>query len=186
MLTAERLREVLAYNPETGVFTRRVAAGRCGRWKAGSSAGTPMLNGYTKIYLDGRQHYAHRLAWLYMTGAWPKNQVDHLDGQRDRNVWSNLREASHTENARNIKVRSDSTSGLKGVRRASSGSRWVAQIAKAGRRAHLGTFDTPEEAHAAYIAAAKELHGEFASSRVCSSPPRMEQTKCTPSQTSLA
>jgi hypothetical protein len=160
MVTAYRLRELLDYNQETGVFTQRL--NRTGV-KAGAIAGTNHCMGYRTIRLEGRDYLAHRLAWLYMTGAWPTHQIDHINGVKDDNCFANLREATHAENNRNTGRRSDNTSGFKGVifdRR--NGGRWRAYIQKNGRMRHIGGFDTPEEAHKAYCEAAREHHGEFA------------------------
>jgi hypothetical protein len=94
MLTAERLRELLDYDPETGVFTRRITTGRNRRWKAGDKvSGRPSATtGYLGIGIGKRRYAAHRLAWLWMTGEWPKNLMDHRDCDRTNNRWVNLRE----------------------------------------------------------------------------------------------
>jgi heme-degrading monooxygenase HmoA len=161
-LTAERLRELLAYDPAAGVFTWRVDV-RGGAWvKAGHVAGTiHSRDGYRQISICKVQHKAHRLAWLYVTGAWPSEQIDHVNGDRSDNRIANLREASAAGNARNARRRIDNVSGFKGAYEYRPG-KWRAYINKDGRRINLGTFATPEEAHAAYVAAAQEHHGEFA------------------------
>jgi hypothetical protein len=161
MLTAERLRELLDYDPETGVFTRRVDAGS--RGKAGSVAGGyHSRGGYLEIGIDGRVYYSHRLAILYVTGEWPTAHVDHINNVKDDNRFANLREATKAQNATNSKRRSDNTSGFKGVGYDPRRRRWVARIRYGGRTTCLGRFKTPDAAHAAYRAAAQELHGEFA------------------------
>jgi hypothetical protein len=162
MLTAERLRELMDYDPETGVFTRRVHAGARGRGRAGDVAGSVDDKGYIRIVVDGRRRLAHRLAWLYVTGEWPAEQIDHISGVRDDNRMCNLREATHAENCRNAKRRSGRT-GFKGV--VPRGNRYIARIKKGGRCIHLGTFETPEAAHAAYRLGAVEHYGEFAPAR---------------------
>jgi hypothetical protein len=159
MLTAERLRELLDYCPESGVFTRRVSRGRA---KAGSVAGCDDHKGHLVIVVDGRLYQAHRLAWLYVTGHWPKHEVDHVDGDGLRNAWTNLRSATHAENMRNSRRPRHNTSGFKGVSWHKRSQAWRAYIKKDRRAIHLGTFATPEAAHAAYVAAAQEHHGEFA------------------------
>jgi hypothetical protein len=160
MITAERLRELLAYDPETGVFTWLVA--RSNHIKVGDIAG--WLNGeegYTRIKVDGHPYMAHRLAWLHVTGSWPVTQIDHVNCTRDDNRWTNLREATQSQNAANVRIRGKTkASGFKGVHR--HGRRWKAVITKDGRNTSLGYFDAPEEAHAAYVKAAREYHGEFA------------------------
>jgi hypothetical protein len=155
MLTAERLREVLNYDPQTGEFRWRIDRGR--RFKAGMVAGSKTHRGYIVIRIDDALHWAHRLAWLHMTGEWPTGEMDHKDRNGINNVWSNLREASRGQNMVNSVHRN--LTGFRGVNR--KGARFQAQLKQGGRILTLGTFDTPEEAHAAYRAAAEKLHGEF-------------------------
>ena len=160
-LTAAGLRELLTYNPETGVFTWNVHRGR--RYVAGKQAGTIQDSGHRVIEIDGRAYGAHRLAWLWMTGEWPTHEVDHRFSEPDDNRWERLREATHAQNTCNRRVGRNNTSGFKGVHMQKSTGRWIALIGKSGKRHHLGIFDTPEDAHAAYVAAAERLHGDFAS-----------------------
>lgn len=157
-VTAERLREVLHYDQDTGVFTwlkpptsRRQLTGQA----AGCWSGK-----YRVIGVDGTLYRAHRLAWLHVTGKWPAHGLDHRDGDGGNNKWSNLREASTSENNRNR--RGHGVVSLKGVSRFVRGSRFRAHIRVNGKGYHLGSFGTAEEAHAAYCAAAARLHGEFA------------------------
>lgn len=154
-VTGERLRELLHYDPETGVFTWRVGGRRA---RLGEAAGCVETCGYLRITIDGRQYYAHRLAWLYVTGAWPADQLDHRDGDRTNNRFDNLREATHAENGQNRTTQKNNTSGFAGVHWHLGDRRWHARIRVGGRRVHLGSFDTPEEAHAAYIEAKARLH----------------------------
>ena len=106
MLTAERLREVLNYDPQSGEFRRRVdrGRGRGHRWKAGTIAGRKAQ--YIHINIDYALYAAHRLAWLYMTGEWPSRGIDHIDRDKHNNAWSNLRLADKSQNAMNSKMRS--------------------------------------------------------------------------------
>ncbi len=159
MITTERLREVLAYDPDTGVFTWRVARGR---QSAGAVAGSLNGSGYLLIRIDRRSYPAHRLAFVYMTGAWPENEIDHMNLDRADNRFENLREATHSQNMANGRRRSNNTSGLKGAHWRKRNRRWQAQIRVAGRKKHLGYFDTPEEANAAYREAATQHFGKFA------------------------
>lgn len=153
-LTAERLREVLDYDPDTGVFTRKV---RTGNVKIGDVAGSFNGKGYIRIGIDGRLHRAHRLAWLYVTGEWPKDQIDHINGDRGDNRLANLREVNNAENQHNLrKARADNTTGFLGV--SPRYGKFRAYIMVDGKNKHLGCFPTPEAAHAAYLEAKRGLH----------------------------
>jgi len=154
MITQARLKSLLHYDPETGVFTN--IARRIGI-VVGSVAGYLNCGGYRYIGVDRSYYAAHRLAWLYVHGAWPTNQIDHIDGNRSNNVLTNLREATHAENSQNQrKARADSSSGFLGVSQVRK--RWYARIVVHRKLRHLGAFDTPEEAHLAYLKAKRELH----------------------------
>ena len=156
-LTQQRLRELLDYDAETGEFRWRVSQG--GKAKAGDKAGCRQPRGYWKIRIDGKDYRPHRLAFLYAHGRFPSQDIDHRNGIRHDNRLSNLREATRSENLANGKVR---RLGLKGVHFHKRQGKWQAQIQKNGKNFHLGTFDTELEAHAAYVQAANQLHGEFA------------------------
>jgi hypothetical protein len=159
VITAERLRELLAYDPTSGGFAWRVDRG--GLAKAGQIAGSRNGIGYVNIRVDGRDYSAHRLAWLHVTGAWPAGQIDHINGVRDDNRIANLREATNAQNQWN-RAHQGSVSGFKGVKWCKIQRKWRAELRKDGRKIHLGRFATAEEAHAAYCAAASEHFGEFA------------------------
>jgi hypothetical protein len=159
-LTQARLKEWLHYDPETGLFSwLRVSSNRV---KVGRIAGSPSSTGHVSICLFGERFLAHRLAWLYMTGEWPKAQVDHKDRCRSNNRWGNLREATNTQNAQNSAVKASSRTGLKGVAFTRTAGLFTARIRNGGKRISLGCYLTAEEAHQAYTEKAKELHGEFA------------------------
>lgn len=155
MTFGDRLHKKLHYDPETGIFTWRFSTGGARR---GSVAGGVNGEGYWQIWFDGRNHQAHRLAWFYMTGAWPSEEVDHKDGVRDNNRWGNLREASKAQNAQNRKTPITNRSGFIGADLHAASGLWRSQIQVSGRKIHLGTFQTAEEASAAYLAAKRELH----------------------------
>lgn len=159
-LTIERLREVLDYDPYTGIFTRRIR--QASNALAGTRAGTALERGYIGIMVDKIQYKAHRLAWFFVYEKWPLVGIDHINGIRNDNRIENLREADQSQNIANGKKHRDSTSGLKGVTWNAACKRWMAQIHWRGKHIYLGLFDTKEEAHAAYCAAAKRLHGEYA------------------------
>jgi hypothetical protein len=134
-----------------------------GRKVAGKRAGHVNQEGYEIIGFSGRHVYlSHRLAFLWMTGAWPANEVDHINGVPSDNRFSNLRQATRSENARNRRTNCNSASKLKGAFWHPQMRRYFSRIMKDGVYRYLGLFETKEEAHAAYCKAAKELHGEFA------------------------
>lgn len=159
MISAERLREVMRYEPDTGSFIRLSKTGRKGQ--IGSSVGTRNLSGYVVIGIDGGVYYAHRLAWLYMTGD-VVHQIDHKDGDRANNRFGNLRPATHQQNVLNAKRAANNTSGFKGVSWHKRSGKWDAHINLNGKKHHLGLFETAEDAHAAYMRAAKNAQPEFA------------------------
>lgn len=159
LLTAERLREVLAYDQETGDFTWRSDNTRV---KAGQIAGGIDTWGYRQIKIGGKLYLAHRLAWLYVTGVWPEAGLDHCNCDKLDNRFSNLRLADSFENARNKPRRRDNTSGYKGIYKAAGSNRWAARIVVNRKQLFLGRFATPEAAHQAYRDAAKQMHGAFA------------------------
>jgi hypothetical protein len=154
-LTAERLRQILNYDPGTGVFTWLAPTSRAIR--AGSVAGTKGA-GYVGIMIDGYRHYAHRLAWLYSSGSLPKGQIDHINGDRRDNRLSNLRECSGSENQQNRPPNRSNKCGLIGVCWHKSSGQWQSQIGVNGKTRSLGMYRTPEAAHQAYLEAKSNLH----------------------------
>ena len=155
MITQERLKELLDYNPETGLFTWLVSKGTR---REDGIAGSLHPEGYWQIGIDGKLYKAHRLAWLYMTGEWPKDQIDHINGIRDNNRFINLREATQAENHQNRALNANNVSGYPGVSWHKRDCKWQGHITLDGKQKHLGYFDTPEVAHSAYLAAKAELH----------------------------
>ena len=160
-LTAERLRELLRYDPDTGVFIRLVTTAP--NAPAGGVAGYVSKQiGYVLIGIDREDYLGHRLAWLYMTGEWPQVRLDHRDGNRANNAWINLRLSTQSQNVANSRRRKASASGFKGVSFCKFTGRWRAVIKQDYKFRCLGRFDTPEAAHAAYCEAARMAFGEFA------------------------
>lgn len=157
VLTQARLKELLNYDPQTGVFVW-VSSNLSGT-KKGDTAGA-VDHGYRTIQVDGKLIKAHRLAWLYVYGVFPKGKLDHRNRIRSDNRIDNLREATHAENMRNAGKRANNTSGYKGVSRRENG-RWVAQCSFSNKKIHIGVFDSPQEAHEAYCAFTAPLHQEF-------------------------
>lgn len=161
ILTADRLREVVDYNVTTGVFTWKIISKyRLAISSVGDIAGCLNRGGYYKIGIDNHVYLAHRLAFLYMTGEWPKHQIDHINRVTHDNRWVNLREATHAQNIRNSKIKSTNTAGFKGIRKNNKG--WIARIWVNGKRLYLGQFSSREEAHTSYVTAAIEHFGEYA------------------------
>jgi hypothetical protein len=157
-LTAQRLRELLDYDPESGRFVWRVYRGRTA--KPGTVAGNHHPEGYKIIMICGHSYGAHRLAWLHAHGVMPSGQIDHINGVRNDNRLSNLRDVTRAVNKQNIKgARKDSkASGLVGAYWHNVSKKWFSNIGVNGKRLHLGMFATAEEAHASYIEAKRRLH----------------------------
>lgn len=152
-LTAQRLRELLNYNPDTGAFTRAVARSNV---PAGSLAGCLNSVGYLVIRIDSRLYLSHRLAWLYMHGGWPEHHIDHINGNTRDNRIANLRDVKNSVNSQNQRSAKQSASNLLGAHKWHD--KWTAGIMLNGKKTHLGVFSTPEEAHAAYIEAKRLMH----------------------------
>ena len=153
-LNAARLRELLHYDPDTGLFTWRLP--RRGA-SAGNVAGTTVTRGYIMIRIDGVKRLAHRLAWLYVYGEWPSGCIDHIDGQTSNNKLLNLRDVDVCINNQNRRrASSQNKSGFLGVE--TKNNRHRALIEVSGRRRTISWHDTPEEAHAAYLEAKRVLH----------------------------
>lgn len=155
-LTAARLREMLSYDPETGIFRRLV--GVSANAKAGDIAGSKNSSGYLQIAIDGRCYQAHRLAWLHVHGEWPAKNLDHVNGVRSNNPIANLREASHAENHQNRGINRNNTSGHPGVTWNLRDSKWRAEIKVSGRKHELGRFANIEDAIAARTKAKAAMH----------------------------
>ena len=159
LVTQARLKELLSYDPDTGIFARRKTAGGA---VVGSIAGFLHPDGYRLIRVDGDKYAAHRLAWLYVYGEYPKQEIDHINLQKDDNRIANLRLATRAENVRNCGLRRDNTTGFKGVAFHKASGRYVASANCNGRQFHLGYFDTAEEAFSSYRTFVEKAHGGFA------------------------
>lgn len=165
-LTHDRLKQLLDYDPATGIFTRRIkTSNHC---NPHGVAGSKDTLGYLRLSLDGCVVLAHRAAWFYVHGVWPRDIIDHINGVKDDNRLSNLREATRQQNGFNRGKNSNNKSGFKGVRQRESG-RWEAYITVKRKRITIGLYDRPQEASAAYETAAKLHFGEFSHiARECS------------------
>jgi len=157
-MSIERLKQLLSYDPETGVF-RWIAEPKGGR-KIGAVAGQ-QDGKYWRINVDRKLHRAHRLAWAFVHGEWPADQIDHRDNNPLNNAISNLRPASNAKNCANRGARSDSKSGVRGVCWHKRSQMWIAKVTKDGVEHHVGYFASLDEARAARNEAATRLHGEF-------------------------
>jgi hypothetical protein len=163
-LTAEFVRKIIIYEKTTGLITwlprtadmfedgGHTAEHICKRWNgehAGKTVNTITRFGYIALRINGVRYLAHRVAWLYATGEWPINQIDHRNGVRTDNRWDNFREATQLQNSQNLKTKRSNKSGFQGVHWSDHHKKWLASIKVARKNIHLGTFDSAEEAHAA-------------------------------------
>lgn len=155
MTTAELelARATVAYDPDTGVFTS-LETGRIVTYPHGS--------GYLRVCVARRDYLAHRLAWLLVHGKWPPKHIDHINGDKTDNRLCNIRPVEVWQNRANSRKGSGKSSRLKGVSRRSDCDRWAAKVSKQGVTYRLGLFTTEEAAHAAYVAKARELFGDYA------------------------
>lgn len=166
MLTSGNFRKFVNYDATSGFFTwlERTWGAAPKRFNvryAGTRAGASHVRGYRQIGLEGFGMFGEaRLAWLYMTGKWPKDEIDHINGDPSDNRFANLREATSSENKANRRVQDTSRSGIKGVR--FKNGKWLASVKKDGRSVHLGSFASAEAASAAFACAVKLVRGEFA------------------------
>lgn len=158
-LTQSQLLYVLEYDCNSGLFTWLRPQAR--RNKKGMIAGCLDKSGYWHIQLFGKTFLAHRLAWLYVTGNWPENQIDHIDRNRSNNSFLNLRAATNSQNCRNSKINSLNTSGIKGVHWNFKMKKWQAYVYVENKKIHVGTFDSIELANSAVIKARNKHHKEF-------------------------
>jgi len=163
-ITAERLRELMTYDPETGIFIWKTSGGRGPTsHRSGEVINqAPTSDGYLRIVISGVAYGLHRLAFLYMRGRYPAHEIDHRDLNRSNNCWSNLREATHSQNQANKRGYSRSRSRLKGVTWRPERQQWRSRLFKDGKNHYLGLFNCPAAAHFAYVVAADIHHGEFA------------------------
>lgn len=157
LITAEQVRKLFHYDPDTGVFTRLVARGCV---SARAVVGNLHTHGYLKTNINGRTYRLHRLAWLYVYGEWPDGEIDHINRRRDDNRLANLRVATRAQNMRNTPRYSTNRSGFKGV--APYGEKWRAQITVNGKQYNLGYFPDPQSAAKAYAHAARHAFKAFA------------------------
>jgi hypothetical protein len=154
-LTQKRLKEILRYYPGSGIFRWRTTG--IGRRK-NKIAGCKRHDGYIRITIDGKRHYAHQLAFLYVHGYFPENDIDHIDGNPGNNKIKNLREVSHQCNIRNTGNPINNTSGVKGVSWHKPANKWMAYIVVNGKLKHLGYYKNFDDAAKARYKAEKKLN----------------------------
>lgn len=159
----DELKNLICYDPSFGKFTWLI--NRRGYAKIGDIAGSYNFGGYIVIKIYGCQYQASQLAWFYMTGEWPEDEIDHEDGITDNNKWNNLRKAAHIQNAKNRKLNINNTTGFKGVHK--RGNKYRSKINFNGIQISLGTFDTMEDAKSAYDKAADFYYGQFIRKDAC-------------------
>lgn len=153
-----KLKQYLTYSPETGLFYWIAASSD--KTKIGDVAGCLRPDGYVKIKVFGKAYLAHRLAWFFVHGVWPEEEIDHINRVRNDNRIENLRSILKRQQQQNMKLTTKNTSGFVGVSRVKSG-RWRAHITIMGKFISLGVFNTPEEASEAYVVAKTKNHELF-------------------------
>lgn len=159
MLTQDFIREILDYKSETGIFVWKTIASKNSSNKIGDVAGSIDPQGYRRIGIARKYYMEHRLAWLYVYGEWPKEQIDHIDNDRSNNRIENLRDVNQSINQHNqIRAHSHNHNGYLGVH--PHRDKFRARIRINGEDKHLGLFCTPEEAHIAYLNAKRIFHPE--------------------------
>jgi hypothetical protein len=154
-LTQEELKEILDFDPATGVFRWRISHSGV---RLGKIAGSKTSSGYYRVKIKYQAYPVHRLAWLYVYGKWPADQIDHIDGDKLNNRIANLRECTQAENLQNLAPSKLNTSGYTGVRYAPRQKKWKATIKVNTKGIHLGYFETKESAYEAYLKAKREHH----------------------------
>lgn len=159
-LSPLRAAELLSYEPETGRLVWLANTGKKAVNQVGASAGSKNAkSGYVVVSIFGKRYQAHRLAWALMTGSWPDGEVDHIDGNRANNRWSNLRAVSRSVNAQNQRhPQRNNKSGFLGVHAYRGKFRAVIRVAGRKSPVQIGAYATAEEAHQAYLKAKRRLH----------------------------
>lgn len=145
MITQKQLKEILHYNPDTGIFTW-VKPHKMSSKKSGDVAGKTKIRYYIHITISNFTYKAHRLAWLYMTGEFPDGFIDHIDRVKYNNSWNNLKSVTPAGNCRNRKLKSDNTSGISGVNFNKAANKWVVRLCVDNKRKCYGSYKTLEEA----------------------------------------
>ena len=159
LLSHEYLSSIMTYDIHTGLFTRIYKTNN--NTNLSKPAGTVDSTGYIRIKINGIKYMAHRLAYFMVNKSWPKNLIDHIDGKKKNNIYTNLRQATVSENARNSKPHIDNPTGTKGVYYSKTRKKYIAEICTNYKTKYLGGYDTISEAKDVYNTAAKKYHGKF-------------------------
>ena len=159
-LTQEYLKDHFYYNKKTGVFVKKIYFDKRGRKRGGKEHGSLCENGYIILMINYKRYLSHRLAWFYVKGEWPENEIDHINGIRSDNRFCNLREASRSQNQQNRKKAqlNNKSTGIIGTYVERATGKFYSSITLNRKQKRLGTFNTVEQAHNAYIKAKRELH----------------------------
>lgn len=156
MINLDNLKNQLSYDEKTGIFKWKVSKKGL---RIGDVAGSKRQNGYIAIRIENQLIYAHRLAWFYIYGTWPLGEVDHIDCNRINNSKSNLRDVKPKINKQNLRLpKANNACGFLGVHLDKRSNKYVSQLQVDGKQNWLGLFNTPEEAHQAYLTKKRQLH----------------------------
>lgn len=158
IISAEKLKEFYFYCPNTGIFTRKKPILN---FNIGDISGSKDGRGYLRMSIDNQRYWAHRLAWLYMTGEYPNDAIDHIDGNKSNNSFNNLRLANKSQNGCNRSKPSNNTSGIKNIRFCNQRNKWIAQVQFKGKN-YARRFNNLDDAQKHTIELRQKLHGEFA------------------------
>jgi len=157
-IAVEELKTKFRYEPETGhIYWVEPGKGKIKK----KPAGTKMSTGYIGVLIKGKRYLAHRIAWALHHGAWPDDQIDHINGDKTDNKISNLREATNSQNGKNYGFNCANTSGVKGVSWCKDTEKWRAVIRSEGKARNLGRYDNLEDAVLARKKAEQQYFGEW-------------------------
>jgi hypothetical protein len=160
MITQSELKDVLNYDQDTGIFTWKKRTGS--RAAVGNIAGSLRKDEYSRIEISKKKYLSHRLAWLYIYGKFPNDDIDHINGNKSDNRIINLREATCNQNNCNRNIQKNNKSGVKGIYKHNQYEKWVAAIRINKKRIYLGVFDNLELAKLVISKARNEYHKEYA------------------------
>jgi HNH endonuclease len=158
ILTQEKLKTLLQYDPDTGVLIWRTKPSR--GVKAGRIAGTPTSEGYIALQINKQKMYAHRAIWLYVHGVWPSEEIDHINRIRNDNRLCNLRLANRLENSHNTRKHDKSLLGHKGVAWHNRNKKWQVQMRFCGKSYYVGQFLNLQDAIQARLQAETKLYAD--------------------------